>query len=68
MFLHFIQDVPDGKKESSGGQWQFIGHDSAETIRWALNLGVNVKMITRTLHMMKTLIFLYLWHFKSCFF
>ncbi|KAH7554029.1 hypothetical protein JRO89_XS12G0098600 [Xanthoceras sorbifolium] len=49
------QEVPDGRKESSGGQWQFIGlmplfdpprHDSAETIRRALNLGVNVKMIT----------------------
>ncbi|KAG4914555.1 hypothetical protein JHK87_052112 [Glycine soja] len=49
------QEVPDGKKESQGGPWQFIGllplfdpprHDSAETIRRALNLGVNVKMIT----------------------
>ncbi|XP_022739292.1 plasma membrane ATPase 1-like [Durio zibethinus] len=49
------QEVPDGKKESSGGPWEFIGlmplfdpprHDSAETIRRALNLGVNVKMIT----------------------
>ncbi|GAY46406.1 hypothetical protein CUMW_096800 [Citrus unshiu] len=49
------QEVPDGRKESSGGPWQFIGlmplfdpprHDSAETIRRALNLGVNVKMIT----------------------
>ncbi|EEF52110.1 H(\+)-transporting atpase plant/fungi plasma membrane type, putative [Ricinus communis] len=49
------QDVPDGRKESPGGPWQFIGllplfdpprHDSAETIRRALNLGVNVKMIT----------------------
>lgn len=42
-------------KESPGGPWQFVGllplfdpprHDSAETIRRALNLGVNVKMIT----------------------
>ncbi|KAH1246322.1 ATPase 11, plasma membrane-type [Glycine soja] len=50
-----FQDVPDGRKESPGGPWQFIGllplfdpprHDSAETIRRALNLGVNVKMIT----------------------
>ncbi|KAH1254804.1 ATPase 11, plasma membrane-type [Glycine max] len=50
-----FQDVPDGRKESTGGPWQFIGllplfdpprHDSAETIRRALNLGVNVKMIT----------------------
>ncbi|KAK4272031.1 hypothetical protein QN277_020637 [Acacia crassicarpa] len=49
------QEVPDGRKESPGGAWQFIGllplfdpprHDSAETIQRALNLGVNVKMIT----------------------
>ncbi|XP_021758477.1 ATPase 4, plasma membrane-type [Chenopodium quinoa] len=49
------QEVPDGKKESSGGPWQFIGllplfdpprHDSAETIGRALDLGVSVKMIT----------------------
>ncbi|CAD6220739.1 unnamed protein product [Miscanthus lutarioriparius] len=49
------QEVPDGRKESPGGPWQFIGllplfdpprHDSAETIRRALHLGVNVKMIT----------------------
>ncbi|OVA09091.1 Cation-transporting P-type ATPase [Macleaya cordata] len=49
------QEVPDGRKESMGGPWQFIGllplfdpprHDSAETIRRALNLGVSVKMIT----------------------
>jgi magnesium-transporting ATPase (P-type) len=50
-----VQEVPDGRKESPGGPWQFIGllplfdpprHDSAETIRRALHLGVNVKMIT----------------------
>ncbi|XP_020578460.1 plasma membrane ATPase-like [Phalaenopsis equestris] len=50
-----IQDVPERRKESTGGPWQFVGllplfdpprHDSAETIRRALNLGVNVKMIT----------------------
>lgn len=50
-----LQEVPEGRKESHGGPWQFIGlmplfdpprHDSAETIRRALNLGVNVKMIT----------------------
>lgn len=50
-----MQEVPDGRKESSGAPWQFFGllplfdpprHDSAETIRRALNLGVNVKMIT----------------------
>ncbi|KAL4568436.1 hypothetical protein LXL04_024049 [Taraxacum kok-saghyz] len=49
------QEVPDGKKESPGGPWEFVGlmplfdpprHDSAETIRRALNLGVSVKMIT----------------------
>ncbi|XP_062009961.1 plasma membrane ATPase 1-like isoform X2 [Rosa rugosa] len=49
------QEVPDGRKESPGGSWQFIAlvplfdpprHDSAETIKRALNLGVNVKMIT----------------------
>lgn len=49
------QEVPEGTKESIGSPWQFVGllplfdpprHDSAETIRRALNLGVNVKMIT----------------------
>ncbi|KAL8172368.1 hypothetical protein V2J09_024172 [Rumex salicifolius] len=49
------QEVTDGKKESPGGPWQFLGllplfdpprHDSADTIRQALDLGVNVKMIT----------------------
>nr|AAB17186.1 plasma membrane H+-ATPase [Solanum lycopersicum] len=49
------QEVPEKSKESTGGPWQFVGllplfdpprHDSAETIRRALNLGVNVKMIT----------------------
>ncbi|XP_024974394.1 plasma membrane ATPase 1-like [Cynara cardunculus var. scolymus] len=49
------QEVPEGKKESPGGPWEFVGlmplfdpprHDSAETIRRALNLGVSVKMIT----------------------
>ncbi|CAN6459760.1 unnamed protein product [Victoria cruziana] len=49
------QVVPEASKESEGGPWQFVGllplfdpprHDSAETIRQALNLGVNVKMIT----------------------
>jgi len=54
-FIPMSQEVPEGIKESQGGPWQFIGllplfdpprHDSAETIRRALNLGVNVKMIT----------------------
>lgn len=49
------QDVPEATKESPGAPWQLLGvlplfdpprHDSAETIRRALNLGVNVKMIT----------------------
>ncbi|KAG8374678.1 hypothetical protein BUALT_Bualt10G0020900 [Buddleja alternifolia] len=49
------QEVPEGRKESSGGAWEFVGllplfdpprHDSAETIRKALDLGVSVKMIT----------------------
>ncbi|XP_074559327.1 plasma membrane ATPase-like [Curcuma longa] len=49
------QEVPERSKESPGAPWQFVGllplfdpprHDSAETIRKALNLGVNVKMIT----------------------
>lgn len=73
-FAFYTQDVPDGRKESTGGPWQFIGllplfdpprHDSAETIRRALNLGVNVKMITGILHiMMKPLKFLVLWHWN----
>jgi hypothetical protein len=50
-----MQEVPEKSKESPGAPWQFVGllplfdpprHDSAETIRKALNLGVNVKMIT----------------------
>jgi H+-transporting ATPase len=52
-----MQEVPERNKESAGGPWEFCGllplfdpprHDSAETIRCALNLGVNVKMITGT--------------------
>lgn len=47
--------MPEANKESAGGPWQFVAllplfdpprHDSAETIRRALHLGVNVKMIT----------------------
>ncbi|PSS18162.1 ATPase [Actinidia chinensis var. chinensis] len=50
-----IQEVPEQSNESPGGPWKFCGllplfdpprHDSAETIRKALNLGVCVKMIT----------------------
>lgn len=53
--IETLKEVPEGRKESPGGPWQFIGllplfdpprHDSAETIKRALNLGVNVKMIT----------------------
>ncbi|KAF3338923.1 plasma membrane ATPase 4-like protein [Carex littledalei] len=49
------QEVPEANKESAGSPWCFMGllplfdpprHDSAETITRALNLGVNVKMIT----------------------
>uniref|UniRef100_A0A0D9X5Q5 Plasma membrane ATPase n=1 Tax=Leersia perrieri TaxID=77586 RepID=A0A0D9X5Q5_9ORYZ len=49
------QEVPEKTKESAGGPWELVGllplldpprHDSAETIRKALHLGVNVKMIT----------------------
>nr|XP_009399553.1 PREDICTED: plasma membrane ATPase isoform X1 [Musa acuminata subsp. malaccensis] len=49
------QEVPEATKASAGDPWQFMGllplfdpprHDSAETIRQALHLGVNVKMIT----------------------
>ncbi|XP_028059244.1 plasma membrane ATPase 4-like [Camellia sinensis] len=49
------QEVPEKTKESPGAPWQFVGllplfdpprHDSADTIKRALNLGVNVKMIT----------------------
>ncbi|XP_037461843.1 plasma membrane ATPase-like [Triticum dicoccoides] len=49
------QSVPERSKEAKGAPWQFLAvlplfdpprHDSAETIRRALQLGVNVKMIT----------------------
>ncbi|OWM72837.1 hypothetical protein CDL15_Pgr021143 [Punica granatum] len=49
------QTVLEKTKESEGEPWEFVGllplfdpprHDSAETIRRALDLGVNVKMIT----------------------
>jgi cation transport ATPase len=51
------QEVPEQSKESSGGPWDLLGilplfdpprHDSGETIRRALDLGVSVKMITGT--------------------
>ncbi|KAK7304777.1 hypothetical protein VNO77_42664 [Canavalia gladiata] len=49
------QTVSEKMKESAGDPWEFLGllplfdpprHDSAETIRRAIDLGVNVKMIT----------------------
>lgn len=49
------QNVPEKNKEGAGAPWEFVGllplfdpprHDSAETIKKALDLGVNVKMIT----------------------
>ncbi|CAK9169750.1 unnamed protein product [Ilex paraguariensis] len=49
------QTVPEKSKESAGEPWIFVGllplfdpprHDSSETIKRALHLGVNVKMIT----------------------
>ncbi|KAJ7950802.1 Plasma membrane ATPase [Quillaja saponaria] len=49
------QEVPEGTKDSPRGPWEFVGllplfdppcHDSAETIRRALDLAVSVKMIT----------------------
>lgn len=49
------QSVSEKTKEAEGGAWEIVGllplfdpprHDSAETIRRALQLGVNVKMIT----------------------
>ncbi|KAI3777736.1 hypothetical protein L1987_47538 [Smallanthus sonchifolius] len=55
VFGGYMQTVPEKTKESPGGPWVFVGllplfdpprHDSAETIRRALHLGVNVKMIT----------------------
>lgn len=49
-FGFFLQEVPERNKDSSGGPWEFIAllplfdpprHDSAETIRRALELGVS---------------------------
>ncbi|XP_074582733.1 plasma membrane ATPase-like isoform X1 [Curcuma longa] len=49
------QEIPEKSKDAAGGPWQFVAlmplfdaprHDSADTIRKALDLGVNVKMIT----------------------
>ena len=52
-----LQKLPEKSKDSPGRPWEFVAllplfdpprHDSAETIKKALNLGVNVKMITGT--------------------
>ncbi|KAJ0935098.1 putative P-type H(+)-exporting transporter [Helianthus annuus] len=52
------QAVTEKTKESPGVPWVFVGllslfdpprHDSAETIRRPLHLGVNVTMITETI-------------------
>ncbi|XP_066359648.1 plasma membrane ATPase-like [Miscanthus floridulus] len=49
------QKIPEKRKESLGEPWEFVGllplldpprSDSSETIKHALDLGVNVKMIT----------------------
>ncbi|WVZ55310.1 LOW QUALITY PROTEIN: hypothetical protein U9M48_005984 [Paspalum notatum var. saurae] len=53
--LRSLAKVPEKNKESPGDPWQFIGllplldpprKDSSDTIKQALNLGVNMKMIT----------------------
>ena len=50
-----MQEIPEKSRDSNGDPWVFCGllalfdpprHDSAETIKQALHLGVNVKMIT----------------------
>jgi len=57
IILFLLQKLPEKSKDSPGGPWEFVAllplfdpprHDSAETIKKALNLGVNVKMITGT--------------------
>ena len=56
-YLAFLQQVPEKRKESIGEPWEFVGllplldpprSDSSDTIKHALDLGVNVKMITGT--------------------
>ncbi|CAK9882633.1 unnamed protein product [Sphagnum jensenii] len=50
-----LQEVPEGTKDSPGGPWDMLGllplfdpprHDTGDTVRRALELGVSVKMIT----------------------
>lgn len=70
--FYWLQEVPEKKKDASGGPWELVGllplfdpprHDSAETIRRALNLGVNVKMITGTNHIVLFFFILVSLHF-----
>lgn len=53
--LSWLQEVPEGTKDSPGGPWEMLGllplfdpprHDTGDTVRRALELGVTVKMIT----------------------
>ena len=53
--LEWLQEVPEGRKDSPGGPWDMFGllplfdpprHDTGDTVRRALELGVSVKMIT----------------------
>lgn len=53
--LECLQEVPEGRKDSPGGPWDMYGllplfdpprHDTGDTVRRALELGVSVKMIT----------------------
>jgi hypothetical protein len=57
LYPAFLQQVPEKSKESLGDPWEFVGllplldpprSDSSDTIKRALDLGVNVKMITGT--------------------
>ncbi|KAK6913209.1 hypothetical protein RJ641_022810 [Dillenia turbinata] len=49
--VRYSRTVPDGRKESQGGPWQFVDlmtlffpprHDSADTIKGAVNLGADI--------------------------
>ncbi|KAL5230508.1 hypothetical protein ABZP36_029284 [Zizania latifolia] len=53
--LAIVRQLPEKSKDSTGSPWDLVGllplldpprHDSQETIKRALHLGVNVKMIT----------------------
>lgn len=58
-FTICLQEIPDRTKDSLGDPWQFVGllplfdpprPESADTIKRALNLGLNIKMITGKSH------------------